>query len=425
MKGGSKRQFTGNVGWLFFDRALRMGVGLLVGVWVARYLGPGDFGHLNYALALTALFTTIAGLGLYDIVVRDIIRHPERVGETLGTAIALQIAGGCVAFALTVGTVMVLRPGDPQAWLVTGLCAVALPGQCGDIVRAWFEAKVESRNVVWVANGVFVAMTLVRVALIATHQPLAWFALSAGAEVLLTTVALVVMFRRKGGRARLRVSVRRAGQLLNASWPLALSGVAIILNMKIDQVMLGQLIGDRPLGVFSAAVRLSEVWYFIPGAISASAFPFIARETDPVAAARRWQQLYALMLWVSIGAALFATLFGHWIVTMLYGAAFAGAAPVLAVHIWGGVNVALGLVWSRWIMLENRLRLVLFVQVTGAALNIGFNLVLIPRMGIMGAALATLGSYWLSGTLSYFVHRPSVTLGYLWGALTPWRLVGR
>ena len=423
------RQFAGNVGWLFLDRVLRMGVGLLVGVWIARYLGPADFGLLNYALALTALFTAVAGMGLYDIVVRDIIGHPDRVGETLGTAMALQAVGGVVAFVFAVGSVIALRPDDPRSWLMTGLCAVALLGQCGDVVRAWFEARVQSRNVVWVANGVFVAMTLVRVVLIATDRPLAWFGLTVGIEAVLTTVALIVMFLREGraeyAKARLQVSARRAWQMLHASWPLALSSVAIILNMKIDQVMLGQMIGDRPLGVFSAAVRLSEVWYFIPVAISASAFPFIAREADPAAAARRWQQLYAAMLWLSVGAAVFTTLFGHWIVTTLYGPAFAPAAPVLAVHIWGGVNVALGLVWSRWIMLENRLRLVLMVQVIGAVLNIALNLVLIPRMGIMGAALATLGSYWISGTLSYTVHRPRVTFGYLWGALTPWRLLHR
>lgn len=421
-----KRQIFGNIAWLLSDRAVRMGVGLLVGIWVARYLGPGDFGLLNFSLALVALFTTVAGLGLNDVVVRDLLRQPEQDGEILGTAMALQAVGGAIAFALAVATVMVLRPADPAAWAVTALCALALLGQCGDTIRSLFEARVLSRNVVIVANATFGVITIGRIAGIVTGQPLPWFAFLSGIEMLLTTVALMVMVRRSRGPAatgKWRATRERAVRLLRVSWPLALSGIAIILNMRIDQVMLGQMLGDDAVGLFSAAVRVSEVWYFIPVAIVASVFPAIARETDTVRQARRWQQLYAAMLWISVAAAVFATVFGDLVIRLLYGASFAAAGQVLVIHIWSGVNVALGLVWSRWIILENRPRLALLVQSMGAVLNIGLNLILIPRYGILGAALATLASYWISGLLSYAIHKPRVTLGYLLPALTPWRLL--
>lgn len=427
MQSGRSRLFS-NIAWLFADRVVRMGVGLLVGVWVARYLGPADFGLLNYVMAVTALFVTIGALGLNDIVVRDLVSRPAETGEILGTAAGLQLAGGALAFVSAMAAIVIMRPGEPQTWAIMALFAISLLGQCGDTVRAWFESRVQSRNVVWVANGVFAGATLLRIGGILAGLPLAWFALISGLELLLTSVGLIVLIRRTGrdgpeAMANWRFSKARALQMLKGSWPLALSGIAITLNMRIDQVMLGQLLDDKAVGLFSAAVRLSEVWYFIPVAIVASAFPFIAGQSDQAVADRRWRQLYGGMFWLSVAAGVFATLFGPWIIRLLFGAAYAGAGGILVIHIWSGFNVALGLVWSRWIVLENQPRIQLVVQTLGAAINIGLNLLLIPHLGVIGAAWATLASYWISGLFSFLIYKPRVTFGYLAAVLTPWRLL--
>jgi O-antigen/teichoic acid export membrane protein len=92
-----------NIGWLFFDKTLRMGVGLFVGVWVTRYLGPEQFGLFNFATAFTALFGAVATLGLQGIVVRDIVNDPSCKEETLGTAALLHLIGGTLAYGLIIG----------------------------------------------------------------------------------------------------------------------------------------------------------------------------------------------------------------------------------------------------------------------------------------------------------------------------------
>ncbi len=426
MQSGRARLF-GNIGWLFADRVVRMGVGLLVGVWVARYLGPGDFGLLNYVMAVTALFVTIGVLGLNDIVVRDLVSTPEESGEIIGTAMRLQLLAGVVAFGTAMAAIMVMRPGEPHTWAIMALFAISLLGQCGDTVRAWFESRVQARTVVWVANGVFAVATALRVIGILAGLPLAWFALLSGLELLLTNAGLVLAIRRSAAgtpaaMANWRFSRERAVRMLQNSWPLALSGIAITLNMRIDQVMLGQLLDDTAVGLFSAAVRVSEVWYFIPVAVVASAFPFIAGQSDQKVADRRWRQLYAGMFWLSVAAGVFATLFGEGVIRLLFGDAFAPAGGILVIHIWSGFNVALGLVWSRWIVLENQPRIQLAAQTLGAVVNIGLNLLLIPRLGVIGAAWATLASYWISGLFSFVIYKPRVTFGYLAAVLTPWRL---
>jgi PST family polysaccharide transporter len=427
VQSGRARLF-GNIGWLFADRVVRMGVGLLVGVWVARYLGPSDFGLLNYVMAVTALFVTIGALGLNDIVVRDLVSTPEDSGEIIGTAMRLQLLGGAVAFVTAMVAIVVMRPGEPQTWAIMALFAISLLGQSGDTIRAWFESRVQARTVVWVANGVFAGATALRVVGILAGLPLAWFALLSGLELLLTSVGLVLAIRRAArgtpaAMAHWRFSRRRAVRMLQNSWPLALSGIAITLNMRIDQVMLGQLLDDKAVGLFSAAVRVSEVWYFMPVAIVASAFPFIAGQSDQAVADRRWRQLYAGMFWLSVAAGVFATLFGESVIRLLFGDAYAPAGAILVIHIWSGFNVALGLVWSRWIVLENQPRIQLAVQTLGALVNIGLNLLLIPRLGVIGAAWATLASYWISGLFSFVIYKPRVTFGYLAAGLTPWRLL--
>jgi PST family polysaccharide transporter len=221
----------------------------------------------------------------------------------------------------------------------------------------------------------------------------------------------------------------RARALLRESWPLLFASIAVLINMRIDQVMLGEMAGDqiasdRAVGLYTAAVRLSEIWYFVPTVLAASAFPALiaVHGKDAAAEAWQWRRLYTLMLWLAIAAGAGTIVLAGPVINLLFGADYAEAAPILIVHIWSGVAVCVGTVWSKWILLEGRLRLTLYVQLLSAVLNIGFNLWLIPQMGALGAAIATLLSSTLSVVVSVFMHRPSVVLGHLAAALKPWRL---
>lgn len=265
-----------NIGWLFFDKLLRMGVGLLVGVWVARYLGPEQFGLLNFALAFTALFGAIATLGLQGIVVRDIVRDPEGARLTLGTAAVLQLVGGLAAYLLVLGAIGYLRPDDMLARSIVAVLGAMMLLKAGEIAVYWFESQVQSKYTVWVQNSVFLVFAAVKVLLILQQASLMAFVWVMLAEALVVAVILLVVMGRHGPALRsLRVSVERIAGLLRDSWPLILSAIAVTVYMKIDQLMLGQMIGDEAVGIYSAAVRVSEVWYFIPMAIAASVFPAI------------------------------------------------------------------------------------------------------------------------------------------------------
>jgi PST family polysaccharide transporter len=392
-----------NMGWLFFDKVLRMGVGLLVSVWVARYLGPEQFGLFSFASAFVGMFGAVAGLGLQSIVVRDIVRDPACKEETLGTAAVLQLLGGLLAYGCVLGAIFMLRPEDTLAKLLVAILGSIMLFRFSDVALYWFESQVLSKYFVWVQNGCFLIFAGIKVGLIVSNAPLLAFAWATAAEALIVALLIFFMLGLRGPKLQqLRFSLLRAKTLLVDSWPLLLSGMAIMVYMKIDQIMLGQMLGDDAVGIYSAAVRISEVWYFIPMMIVASVFPAIleAKKRDETQYIQRLQRLYDLMVWLSVAIALPMTFLSTPIVVALFGSAYAESGPVLAIHIWASVFVFLGVASSQWFVAENRQILSFQRTLLGALINVILNFILIPYFGPLGAAVATVVAYAIAAFLS-------------------------
>jgi len=392
-----------NMGWLFFDKVLRIGVGLLVGVWVARYLGPEQFGLFSFASAFVGMFGAVAGLGLQSIVVRDIIRDPSCKEQTLGTAAVLQLLGGLLSYGCVLGSMFWLRPDDTLAKQLMIVLGSIMLFRFSDVSLYWFESQVLSKYIVWVQNGCFLIFAVIKVGLILSHAPLLAFAWATAAEALIVAVLIFLMLGLRGPKLQhLRFALLRAKTLLADSWPLLLSGMAIMVYMKIDQIMLGQMRGDDAVGIYSAAVRISEVWYFIPMMIVASVFPAIleAKTRDEAQYLQRLQRLYDLMVWLSVAIALPMTFLSTSIVVAVFGLAYAESGPVLAIHIWASVFVFLGVASNQWFVAENRQILSFQRTLLGALINVILNFMFIPNFGPLGAAVATVVAYAIAAFMS-------------------------
>ena len=392
-----------NIGWLFFDKILRMGVGLFVGVWIARYLGPEQFGLLSFATAFVGLFGAIATMGLQGIVVRDIVRDPGGKEETLGTTAVLQFFGGLVSYGLILAVIFWLRADDALAKTIVVILSSIMLFKASEIAVYWFESQVLSKYTVWVQNGVFLVFAMIKVGLILQNAPLIAFAWTMMAEALGVSFLMLVMLGLRGpGFKRLNVSFNRMKTLLADSWPLLLSGIAILIYMKIDQIMLGQMIGDEAVGIYSAAVRVSEVWYFVPMAIVASVFPAIleTKKRSEKLYYDRLQRLYDLMVWLAFFVALPMSFLSTTIVTILFGDTYKQAGTILSIHIWASVFVFLGVASGKWFLTENRQLLSLQRTMLGAMSNIILNLLLITKFGVLGAAWSTVFSYAIAAMFS-------------------------
>ncbi len=390
------------MGWLIVDRLIRMGMGLFVGVWVARYLGPIEFGSLNFAYAFVTLFGSFATLGLEGIIVREVLHSTKETHEILGSAFALRFTSGILVAAGSIALVRLIQPHDRQAMLLVSIFSLTLIFQAFDTIDSFFQSQVRSKITVWAKNAAFLIFAAVRVRLIYAKAPVWMFAAAMTGEIALGAFGLVLGYHKsKGNIFSWHSSRAKAAYLLQQGWPLLLSGMAIMVYVRIDTVMLKTMQGDFAVGLYSAATKISEVWYFIPMAVVSSVSPAIMRVKDnPELFYARLRKLFSLMTLSAcvIGSAV--ALASHLIVRLLYSTAYRAAAPVLAVHIWASVFVFLGVAQSPWDLSRNMLRLSLYRTVAGAVINVVMNLYLIPRYSAMGAAVATVVSYAISAVFA-------------------------
>jgi polysaccharide transporter, PST family len=392
----SLQKVIDNLVWLFVDSLLRMTVSLFVGVWIARYLGPVQFGQYSFALAFVTIFSVVGALAVDANVVRDIVKEPAAKNEILGTATFLKFLGGLLAAALCMVAIIVLRPEDAvMKWLVI-ILAAGIMFQAMETLALWFQAQVQSKYTVWAKNIAVLIMASVKVALVLLNAPIVAFAWAGLAEALLSTLALIIVYHASGQRiSTWRLDFHRAKVLLRESWPLLISALTAVLYLRMDVVMLGEMHSEAAVGIYGAATRISEAWYFIPMALVASLQPSImqAKERSEELFQARLRNIYNLMSALSISVATVVTLFSDKLVQLLFGQSYEAAGPVLVVHVWAAVAISLGVASSQYLIVENLQKISMYRTTIGLLCNLGLNLLLIPKYGALGAAVATLISY--------------------------------
>ena len=385
-------QILANISWLFADRILRMGFGLIVGVWVARYLGVQQFGIVNYATAFVAIFNPLATLGLDVVVVRRLVADPAQQQQILGTSFWMRFVAGWLTWAIAIIGVYVLRPDDRTMIVTVTILGAASIFQSIDTIDLWFQSQVQSKYSVLAKNAAFLATASIKVGLIVIQAPLLAFVSLILLEAILGAVGLLVVYKKQGHLIKLwQWSRELARDLLRESLPLILSGLTIMIYMRIDQIMLGQMVGDKAVGIYSAATRISEVWYFVPMTVSSSVMPsiFKAKEIGEELYYQRIGNLNRGLVWLAIMVAIVMTFVAKPLILILFGDNYLESGTILAIHIWASVFVFTGVATSGWFIAENLTYLSLYRTLSGAIVNILLNIFLIPLYGGIGAAIAT------------------------------------
>ncbi|MDD2720629.1 MAG: flippase [Gallionella sp.] len=400
------RRYFFNTSWLFAEQLLRMVAGLLVGIWVARYLGPEQFGVFNYAIAFTAIFGSIAKLGLDAIVVRGLVDTPDLRDMLLGTAFWLKLMGAFLALAF-VALAVQFASQDIHVKLYIFIIAGGVIFQSFEVVDFYFQSLVLSKFVSICKIAQLVLSSLVKIYLILVGAELVWFVLVTLFDQMMLAISLHIAYRHQRlGSFYKKFDLAIAKQLLRDSWPLILGGLVVMIYMRIDQIMINGMLGAAEVGKYSAAVRLSEIWYVIPSIIMNSIFPSIinAKKVGSTHYYARLQRLYTILVWMAIAIALPMTFLSDRLIIMLYGEAYREAGQVLMVNIWAGIFVFLGMASGSWLASENLQQIAFYRTFGGALINILLNLVLIPVYGLVGAAVATVISYMFAGFLFDLFH---------------------
>lgn len=388
-------QVVQNAGWLVGERVLRLVIGLVVGVVVARHLGPSGMGELGLALGWAALLAPLATLCVDDLVIRELVAQTERKAEVLGTALGLRALAG-MSSTLVAPLLMWVVYGDVERVKLVAVVTLTALWGAADVFTLWFHHKIRMQGVVRLRSVVFITLALLRVLLVELGASLFWFAVLVAVETGLCALVAWALFLMDQSRPRrLAFAPDLARLFVREGWPLMLSGLAVATYLRVDQVLLPLLAGDHEAGLYAAALRISEAWYVIPTALAQSVMPRIVERARYSSAALVTELVPVFRLLVALAylAALCISALSPFLVRTLFGEAYEGAALVLVFHVWAGVFVALGTARNIWDTGAARTQLSLLSVALGAVINVGLNVVLIPEHGAVGAAIATLIAY--------------------------------
>ncbi|MCZ4242958.1 flippase [Pedobacter punctiformis] len=391
-------KYLKNTGWLMFGKMLSLIVGLIV----ARYLGPSSFGDLNFGLAIVTILAAVGALGLDTFIIREIIQEPAKRDEILGTSLWLRIITYASLIPIAVGIYWVSHqlsesPGKPLT-LMVGLLALAYFFKSFNVIDAYFQSQVQSKYVVHIQNICLIISAVLKITVVSLGLPLIYIVLTFVFDGLILALGLILVYQKRGFNIfKWTYNKARAKSLLKQSSPLILSAVMVSIYMKIDVIML-KSVGSKAVGIYSAAANLSEAWYFIPVAIVTSVFPALvnARKTDYDRYIKRLGNLYDLLTFICLPVAIIISFTANLIIHILYSNRYEGAGAMLSIHIWSGIFVFLGSASSQYLIAEGYTKISFYRTAAGAIVNILLNLWLIPKYAGIGASIATLVACFVS-----------------------------
>jgi polysaccharide transporter, PST family len=410
---------------LLVENVLRLAATAAISFWIARTLGPEDFGLLAFASALAAIFLGAAGLGLDVPTVLRLTADKDQ-GAVLATAIALRLGAALAAFVAAVVVAVVLNHDEPKTLAVTVIVALSILAYAPSVFDFWFKAHVQAAapaSMRLLSTLLSSGVKLMCLSLGGGVVALAWAVVF---EAALSTLLLWLAWRRSARSAcadPMRPNQLLARGMLRESWPYLTSNIATVIYMKVDVVLLGHLSSHAQTGVYSVVQKLSEVLYIVPIALVESAFPALARRRresggDP---AQDGQLLFDLSVAASTLAAVVGVLLAGPLIHLVFGPQYAQAVPLFHLHAWTCLAVALNAARHRWLATTGLQSYAPVVTILGAVINVALNVTMIPLWGAQGAVYAALCAYFASGFLTSFVFRALRPIGWMQArALWPW-----
>ncbi len=393
---GYKRYFA-NMSWMFFGQMFSLLVSFFIGAWIARYLGPSNYGALNYSIAFVGIFSFISTLGVDGILSRELVKTPEKRDELLGTAFRLKLIGGIIAFCLSVLVVMIFQT-NPLIRLLVILFSFSFIAQSINVISSYFNAEVKSKNNVMATLIATAISSVLKIIVILLSKGVIWIMIIFVLDFIWQGIGLMSSYRHYGLKiGNWRFNKILSKEILRNSWPLMLASAASFIYLKIDQVMIGSMLGNYNVGIYAVAVKLVEVWYFIPIIICSSLFPAIlnAKKAGIEIYKNRLKNFYILMALIPIAMAIPITLLAKPIIQILFGSGYLESIPILRIYIWSSLGLFLSMAVGQYLMSENLVKIIFISNLIAMLINVILNLIFIPMFGITGSAWATLISYFI------------------------------
>lgn len=390
-------RYFGNTIWLLLEKVLRLFISIFIGVWLARYLGPNTFGEYSYVVAFVAILSIFIPLGLDNIVIRELVKQKTDKNVLLGTVFTLRLLATCLFFIVITSISFIIHDQTTSYYIL--ISSIGLFLQLFTIVDFYFRATVQSKYIVFCNITSLVISAIIKCILILYSAPLIAFFYASLFDGLIITSSYIFVYINKGNSiSKWCFDKQLAKHLLRQSWPLLLTGLTANIYIYADRLIISYMLDFTSVGIYTAATKIGEAWYFIPQTIIASLFPAIinAKEVSNELFYQRLQKLCQVVAWLSILVAITITPLANYIIHLIYGNAYQGAAHILTVYIWTGLFISLGNIQSSfWIVCELQ-KQQFYIMLLCAILNIILNIIFIHLFGIIGSAYATLLAQFIS-----------------------------
>lgn len=386
------KKYFFNSSWMLGEQFLRILSGVFVGIYIARYLGPNAYGVLSYLIAISTLLISISRLGMDAIVVREIVRQEKRADVLMGTAFWMMFGAGVICSGLAV-VYFFFGNEDEVVKVYASILSTSCLFTSMFVVDYYFQAKVKAKYSAILKSTALFFMSIVKLWLIYIGADLRWFVYAFLADfVILSLLFVIGVFYVQGLGFILKFSWIDGKEMLKSAWPLVLGSVAIQVYMRIDQVMIRQMLGLRDVGIYSAAVRIYEAWVVVMVVISISLLPIIIKikSSSTEEYHKRLSQLFAVVIWGSVIAASIVTVFSAELMVLAFGESYRESSEVLNLIMWTGVFASMGTVTARYLNVERMERKFAVRTIFAAIVNVILNWLLIPLYGLKGAAISTL-----------------------------------
>ena len=380
-----------NAGWLIGGRVAQMILSFFVSILTARYLGPGNYGIISYVNAYVAFFTSLCTLGLNSVIIKDFVDKPEEQGEAIGTSLSLRFVSSFFSAVMILCIVRVVDRNEPKTIVIAILCSISLVFQVLDTFNYWFQSRYASKVTSIATFVAYAATALYRIVLLIFQKDVQWFAFATSIDYIVLGTILFCAYKKYNG-PKLSVSLEKAKSLLGRSYHYILSGMMVAIYGQTDKFMLKQMLDETSVGYYSLASTVNLMWVFVLQAIIYSMYPTIMNlyGKDKKQFERKNRQLYAIVIYVSMAAAVCFVIFAPLVIRILYGEAYLPAVGPLRIITWYTIFSYLGVARNAWIVCMNKQKYLKYMYLSAAFINIGLNYIMIPLWGASGAAVASL-----------------------------------
>lgn len=403
-----------NATWIIACKIVQSILSFIVGTLTVRYLGPTNYGVITYAVSVISFLLPIMQLGLNNTLVKEFIRNPNNEGEILGTALIINIISSLFSMAGAISFVSIANAGERETIIVCALYSLVLLFQATEMTVYWFQSKLQSKYPSIATLIAYVAVTIYKVYLLVTGRSVVWFAVSYVLDFFLISIILLVIYK-KLSTQKLSINWNIGRQMLSRSKYYIVPSLMVVVFQHTDRIMLKLMVSDTETGLFSAAITCTGMTGFVFHAIIDSARTVIleTKERTPELYERRVVQLYSIITAFALTQSICITILAKPIIYLLYGKAFLAAVPILQLAVWYDTFGYYSSVRNIWILAEEKQKHLTKINIVGALANVVFNVCLIPALGGIGAAIASIVSQFFTNVIIGFVYKPIRRNNYL------------